>query len=116
MDAIMAHQNGFGNVVASMGTALTSYQTDLLRSTKEVVMALDPDDAGQEATLRSMETSWKVMQRQEVSPLPTGFRLPQARRPHPEDCPTTCGKRPGRHHPGGPGPMGAADDGNSSRI
>ena len=67
MDAIMAHQNGFGNVVASMGTALTSYQTDLLRSTKEVVMALDPDDAGQEATLRSMETSWKVMQRQEVS-------------------------------------------------
>ena len=67
MDAIMAHQNGFGNVVASMGTALTSYQTDLLRSTKEVVMALDPDDAGQEATLRSMETSWKVMQKQEVS-------------------------------------------------
>ena len=67
MDAIMAHQNGFGNVVASMGTALTSYQTDLLRSANEVVMALDPDAAGQEATLRSMETSWKVMQKQEVS-------------------------------------------------
>ena len=67
MDAIMAHQNGFNNVVASMGTALTSYQTDLLRSTKEVIMALDPDAAGQEATLRSMETSWKVMQKQEVS-------------------------------------------------
>ncbi len=67
MDAIMAHQNGFDNVVASMGTALTSYQTDLLRSASEVVMALDPDAAGQEATLRSMETSWKVMQKQEVS-------------------------------------------------
>ena len=67
MDAIMAHQNGFDNVVASMGTALTSYQTDLLRSAEEVVMALDPDAAGQEATLRSMETSWKVMQKQEVS-------------------------------------------------
>ncbi len=67
MDAIMAHQNGFNNVVASMGTALTSYQTDLLRASTEVVMALDPDAAGQEATLRSMETSWKVMQKQEVS-------------------------------------------------
>ncbi len=67
MDAIMAHQNGFDNVVASMGTALTTYQTDLLRSASEVIMALDPDAAGQEATLRSMETSWKVMQKQEVS-------------------------------------------------
>ena len=67
MDAIMAHQNGFNNVVASMGTALTSYQTDLLRSAREVIMALDPDAAGQEATLRSMESSWKVMQKQEVS-------------------------------------------------
>ena len=67
MDAIMAHQNGFDNVVASMGTALTSYQTDRLRSTKEVIMALDADAAGQEATRVSMETSWKVMQGQEIS-------------------------------------------------
>ena len=66
MDAIMAHQNGFDNVVASMGTALTSYQTDLLRSTSEVVMALDPDAAGKEATFRSLESTWKVMQGQKV--------------------------------------------------
>ena len=68
MDAIVAHQHGFSNVVASMGTSLTQFQTGLLRDTaKEVVLALDSDAAGQEAILRSVETSWKVMQKQVVS-------------------------------------------------
>ena len=68
MDTVVAHQHGFSNVVASMGTSLTHFQTGLLRDTaKEVVLALDSDAAGQEATLRSLETSWKVMQKQEVS-------------------------------------------------
>ena len=67
MDTVVAHQHGFSNVVASMGTSLTHFQTGLLRDTaKEVVLALDSDAAGQEATLRSLETSWKVMQKQEV--------------------------------------------------
>ncbi|MEE8158221.1 MAG: DNA primase, partial [Dehalococcoidia bacterium] len=64
MDAIVAHQGGFSNVVASMGTSLTRHQAALLQDvTKEVVLALDPDAAGQEATLRSLESSWQVMQR-----------------------------------------------------
>ena len=71
MDVIAAHQHGFSNVVASMGTALTEQQVALVHalvrrgesdSARRVVLALDPDAAGQEATLRSMESSWKIFQ------------------------------------------------------
>lgn len=64
MDAIMAHQHGYDNVVASMGTALTERQVDLVkRLTTNVTMALDGDPAGRNATLRSLESSWGVFQR-----------------------------------------------------
>ncbi len=67
MDAIAAHQHGYRNVVASMGTALTERQVGLVRSAAETfVLALDPDAAGQEATLRSLESSWRVFERQKV--------------------------------------------------
>ena len=76
MDAIAGHQHGFSNTVASMGTALTQQQVSLLSSfvrrtaspgRAEVVLALDPDTAGQEATLRSLESSWKVFQAQPMA-------------------------------------------------
>ena len=61
MDAIAAHEHGYRNVVASMGTALTEAQVSQLRSmAQDFVLALDPDAAGQEATLRSLESSWNV--------------------------------------------------------
>lgn len=61
MDAIAAHENGYANVVASMGTALTENQVAQLRSlARDFVLALDPDAAGQQATLRSLESSWNV--------------------------------------------------------
>ena len=67
MDAIMAHQHGYDNVVASMGTALTEQQVDLVRRlTRRVTMALDGDPAGRNATLRSLESSWGVFQRRNV--------------------------------------------------
>ena len=75
MDVIVAHQYGFSNVVASMGTALTQQQVSLVRgltrgttstASGDVVLALDPDAAGQEATLRSLESSWEVFQRRSV--------------------------------------------------
>ena len=54
MDAIAAHEHGYGNVVASMGTALTERQVALLkRHTNTIVLALDADNAGSEATIRS---------------------------------------------------------------
>ena len=63
MDAIAAHQHGFNNVVACMGTALTEHQVaEIRRLSHLVTMALDPDAAGQQATLRSLETSWRVFQ------------------------------------------------------
>ena len=63
MDAIAAHQAGFQNVVASMGTALTEPQVNTIRRlTDRVTMALDQDAAGQQATLRSLESSWRIYQ------------------------------------------------------
>ena len=67
MDAISAHQHGYDNVVASMGTALTEHQVaEVLRITRQVTMALDSDAAGQQATLRSLEASWQVFQSRPV--------------------------------------------------
>ncbi len=65
MDVIAAHQHGFANVVASMGTALTEHQVAAIgRITNDVTIALDPDAAGQQATFRSLESSWRVFQTQ----------------------------------------------------
>lgn len=62
MDAIAAHQYGFDNVVASMGTALTEAQVALLKSVgKRFVMAMDSDAAGKEATFRSLRDSWHAL-------------------------------------------------------
>jgi len=53
MDVITAHQNGFSNVVASMGTAITEKQVSALkRLTRNIALALDADAAGEEAMLR----------------------------------------------------------------
>lgn len=49
-DALMAHQSGFDNVVASLGTALTPGQVALLtRYAKKIALAYDVDAAGQKA-------------------------------------------------------------------
>lgn len=58
MDVIAAHQFGIRNVVASMGTAITDRQMTLIkRFTHNVVLALDADTAGAEATLRAVEVA-----------------------------------------------------------
>lgn len=57
MDALAAHQAGFANVVASLGTALTSEQVRLLqRYSPNLTLALDADAAGQRAAERGLET------------------------------------------------------------
>ena len=77
MDAITAHQHGYDNVVASMGTALTERQVALVRRlTSNVTMALDGDPAGRNATLRSLESSWGVFQRRNAQQT-TGSMLQQ---------------------------------------
>lgn len=71
MDVLQAHQAGIGNVVASMGTALTEHQLGLLkRMTKRYLLALDPDLAGDQATLRGLAVARQTLDRQTV-PVPT---------------------------------------------
>ncbi len=60
MDVITAHQNGFTNVVAAMGTSVTEKQVSALkRLTRNIVLALDADTAGEEATKRGGEIAIK---------------------------------------------------------
>lgn len=57
MDAIAAHQAGFTNTVASMGTSLTLQQARSLLTSgaKKVVIALDADTAGATASRRGLD-------------------------------------------------------------
>lgn len=62
LDVIALHQCGFNNVVSPMGTALTEDQLRMLkRLTRRIVLALDPDAAGQKATLRGLEIARQSM-------------------------------------------------------
>ncbi|NTW00239.1 MAG: DNA primase [Oscillochloris sp.] len=55
VDVITAHQHGFRNVVAPLGTAITKGHVALLkRLSHNVYMALDADAAGQKATLKGL--------------------------------------------------------------
>ena len=62
LDVIALHQAGYENVVSPMGTALTEDQLRLLkRSTRRIVLALDPDVAGQKAVLRGLDAARSAM-------------------------------------------------------
>jgi DNA primase len=64
LDVIALHQAGYENVVSPMGTALTEEQLRLLkRFTRRIVLALDPDVAGQKAVLRGLEAARQAMDR-----------------------------------------------------
>ncbi len=65
LDVIALHQAGFENVVSPMGTALTEDQLRLLkRFSRRIVLALDPDAAGQKAVLRGLEAARQAMDRE----------------------------------------------------
>ncbi|MFN2189059.1 MAG: DNA primase [Candidatus Promineifilaceae bacterium] len=65
MDVLQAWQAGFYNVVAQMGTALTSQQLSLLKKyTKRFVLALDADAAGEQATMRGLEVAREALDRE----------------------------------------------------
>ena len=60
LDVISPHQAGFENVVAPMGTALGEGQLRLLKRYtpgNHIVLALDPDAAGQKAILRGLDAA-----------------------------------------------------------
>ncbi|MEK7848435.1 MAG: toprim domain-containing protein, partial [Chloroflexota bacterium] len=71
MDALIAHQAGFAETVATMGVALTQNQLlALKRLTRNLVLALDADEAGVEATLKGVEVAAATLS-DGVMPVPT---------------------------------------------
>ncbi len=62
MDVMQGWQQGYRNMVAQMGTALTEPQLQLLkRFTKRFVLALDADAAGAKATLRGVQVARETL-------------------------------------------------------
>lgn len=75
LDVIALHQAGYENAVSPMGTALTEDQLRLLkRTTRRMVLALDPDAAGTRAALRGLDLARQTLDR-EADPVldPRGF-------------------------------------------
>lgn len=65
LDVIALHQAGYENVVSPMGTALTEDQLRLLKKyTRRIVLALDPDMAGQKAVLRGLDAARSAMDKE----------------------------------------------------
>ncbi|MBA3061755.1 MAG: DNA primase [Atribacteria sp.] len=73
-DVLITQQYEFNNVVASLGTALTTKQIDLIkRFTDTVLIAYDADSAGNMATLRSLDLLVKAGLGIKVLALPQGY-------------------------------------------
>ena len=58
-DCLAAHQAGFTEVVATLGTAMTESQVDLLRRyTEEIILLFDSDQAGETAADRAIHVAF----------------------------------------------------------
>jgi DNA primase len=72
-DVLALHQAGILEAVGVMGTAITEEQVGMLSQlTKEVVLALDADRAGQEAMLRAQRKAEGRQMRLRVAAMPEG--------------------------------------------
>jgi DNA primase len=81
MDVILPHQAGFLNVVSPMGTALTEYHLrSLKRYTRKIVLALDPDAAGQQAIIKGLQTARDSLDHEvEIAFNPRGLVIQEGR-------------------------------------
>jgi DNA primase len=72
MDAIVTHQYGSRNVVACIGSAITEkHVRQIKKLTRRVALALDPDAAGESATMRGIAVAQEAFDRVVVPvPLP----------------------------------------------
>jgi DNA primase len=65
LDVIALHQAGFTNTVSPMGTALTEHHLFLIKKyTQHIILALDPDAAGEEATIRGLDIARATLDRE----------------------------------------------------
>ena len=78
-DVIQAHQAGYLNVVAQMGTAMTEAQIRRIapRYAKSIVLALDSDAAGQSAARRSLEVARQTLAADYAGKLQVDIRVLQ---------------------------------------
>ena len=73
LDVVSLHQAGFKNVACSMGTSLTLDQAKVLKRFTDVVyVCFDGDNAGKDATLRSLDIFASEEFEIRVVPLPDG--------------------------------------------
>ena len=74
LDFIIPYQAGVGNLIATLGTALTIDQVKLLkRFTNTVIMVYDPDEAGEAASLRNLDIFISEDVNVYVAELPSGY-------------------------------------------
>lgn len=86
MDAIMAHQHGFKNVVASSGTALTVEQLTIIkRFTNNLALSFDMDAAGQMAADRGIKEAMALDFNISVIVLKDGKDPAECMSKHPEE-------------------------------
>jgi DNA primase len=73
IDCVMMVQQGFGNTVATLGTACTVEHLKLLsRYAQTLIFVYDGDAAGQQAIIRLAELCWQVNVELQVIQLPNG--------------------------------------------
>ena len=81
MDAVVTHQYGTRNVVACIGSAITEkHIRQIKKLTRRVTLALDPDAAGESATLRGITVAQQAFDRMVVpvpGPAPDNMRSQQ---------------------------------------
>lgn len=96
LDVIQAHQAGYLNVVAQMGTAMTDKQIQLIapRFAGKIVLALDTDEAGQSAARRSLEVARQALSRDYAGRLSVDLRILQV--PEGKDPDDFLRKSPGK--------------------
>jgi DNA primase len=73
MDCLMAHQHGFDETIATLGTAFTTEQAQLLRRfTDTVILVFDSDEAGAKAADRALSVSLLQNLDVRLARVPTG--------------------------------------------
>lgn len=76
LDVITAHQRGFSNTIAPLGTALTeAHLSRLKRFTKKAILVFDGDEAGRIAAKRSIPILFNQDYRTKILLLPQGEDL-----------------------------------------
>ncbi len=95
MDCVMAHQQGFKNVVATSGTALTEDHLKLFkRYTENLVLAFDMDQAGALAADRAIALASQANMNIRVLRLPAGKDPDEFLRQHSQDWPDLVAAAP----------------------